>query len=76
MTKLANFLPVRTTDLVKKWAKLYLKEIVHLHGVLVLIVSDQDTRFTLTFWRELKEDFSTQLKFSTTSHPQTDGQSE
>ena len=35
MTKLAHFLLVKTTNLVKKLAKLYLKEIVRLHGVLV-----------------------------------------
>ena len=40
MTKSAHFLPVKTTDLVRKLVKLYLKEIVRLHGVPVLIVSD------------------------------------
>ena len=49
MTKSAHFLPVKTTDLVKKLAKLYLKEIVRLHGVLVSIVLDRDARFTSMF---------------------------
>ena len=35
MTKSAHFLPIKTTDLVKKLAKLYLKEIVRLHSVAV-----------------------------------------
>ena len=49
MTKSANFLPVKTTNLVKTLAKLYLMKIVRLHGVLVSIVSDQDARFTSMF---------------------------
>ena len=45
MTKLAHFFPVKTTNPVRKLAKLYLKEIVRLHGVPVSIVS----RFTSMF---------------------------
>ena len=60
----------------KKSAKLYLKEIVCLHGVLVSIMSDQDTRFTSTLWRKLLAAFEMLLKFSIASHPQMDGQSE
>ena len=39
MAKSTHFLPIKTTDREKKLAKLYLKEIVRLHGVLVSIVS-------------------------------------
>ena len=60
----------------KKLANLYLKEIIRLHGVPVLIVSDRDARFTSMFWKELQAGFGTRLKFSTASHPQIDGQSE
>ena len=52
MTKSAYFLPVKTIDLVRKLAKLYLKDIVWLHSVPVSIVSDRDARFTM-FWKEL-----------------------
>ena len=40
MTKSTHFLSIKTTDLVKKLARLYLKEIVWLHGMPILIVSD------------------------------------
>ena len=53
MTKLAHFLFVKATDLARKLAKFYLKEITRLHGVLVSIVSDRDARFTSMFWKEL-----------------------
>ena len=76
MTKSTYFLLVKTTNPVKKLAKLYLKKIVHLHGVLVSIVLDQDAKFTSTFCKELQDGFGTRLKFSTTSHPQTNGHSE
>ena len=76
ITKSAQFLPVKTTDPVKKLAKLYLKEIVQLHGVPVSIVSDRDAKFTSMFQKELQAGFGTRLKFSTAAHPQTDGQSE
>ena len=69
MTKSAHFLHVKTTDPIRKLAKLYLKEIVRLHGVPVSIVSDRDPRFTSIFWNELQVGFGTRLKFSTTSHP-------
>ena len=59
MTKSANFLPVKTTNPMKKLAKLYLKEIIRLHGVPVLIVSDRDARFTSMFWKELQAGFGT-----------------
>ena len=38
MTKLAHFFPVKTTDPVGKLAKLYLKKIVRLHGVLLFSI--------------------------------------
>ena len=49
---------------------------MRLHGVLVSIVSDQDPRFTSMFWPSLQATLGTRLHFSTTFHPQTDGQSE
>jgi hypothetical protein len=50
--------------------------IVCLHRVLKKIVSDRGTQFTLMFWEGLHETLDTQLRFSSTYHPQTDGQTE
>ena len=48
-TKSAHFLPVRTDYSLDKLAELYIKEIIRLHGIPILIISDRDTRFTPRF---------------------------
>ena len=69
LTKSAHFLPVRTYYSLDKLAELYIKEIVRLHGILISIILDQETRFTSRFWGKLQEALGTQLNFSTTFHP-------
>jgi hypothetical protein len=76
LTKVAHFIPVKTTYTSAKLAKIYMKEIVRLHGVPKGIVSDRGTQFTSHFWRQLHESLGTRLEFSTSFHPQTDGQTE
>ncbi len=56
-------------------AKLYIDEIVRLHGVPVSIVSDRDPRFTSRFLDSLQNALGTRLNFSVAFHPQIDGQS-
>ena len=46
LTKLAHFLPIKKTYTMEKLAKLYVKDIVRLHGAPVTIVSDRDPKFT------------------------------
>ena len=53
-----------------------MQKIVRLHGVPVSIVSNIDTKFVSHFWKSLQRSLDSKLKFSTTFHPQTDGQSE
>ena len=72
LTKSAHFLPVSNDEPLDKLAQLYVEEIVRLHGVHILIVSDRDPRF----WSSLQDSMWTRLHFSTAFHPQTDGQSE
>lgn len=74
LTKVAHFLPVKTTYPSSKLAELYMAKIVCLHGVPKKIVSDRGSPFTSRFWQSLHEALGTRLNFSTAYHPQTDGQ--
>ena len=73
LTKSAHFLPINVEDSLENLARLYVDEIVRLHGVPVSIVSDRDPRFTSRFWPCLQAALGTRLHFSTAFHPQTDG---
>jgi hypothetical protein len=76
LTKVAHFLPVRTTHGGEKLAKLYIENIVKLHGVSSRIVSDRGTQFTSRFWKSLYKAMCTKLDFSSAYHLQTDRQTE
>ena len=67
---------MRTDYSLDKLAKLYISEIVRLHGIPISIISNRDPRFTSRFWGKLQEALGTRLNFKITFHPQTDGQSE
>jgi transposase InsO family protein len=74
LTKVAHFIPVKTTYTSGQLADLYLSRTVSLHGVPKTIVSDRGTQFTSRFWRSLHQALGTKLAFSIAYHPQTDGQ--
>jgi transposase InsO family protein len=76
LTKVAHFIPVKTTYSGTQLAELYMSRIVCLHGVPKKIVSDRGTQFTSRFSERLQEALDTQLHFSSAYHPQTDGQTE
>ena len=76
LTKVAHFIPVKTTYTTQRLARIYLSRIVCLHGVPKTIISDRGTQFVSRFWEHLQQALGTQLAFSTAYHPQTDGQTE
>ena len=76
LTKSAHFLVMRMTFTLEEFCRLYIREIVRLHGVTVSIVSNRDPRFTPCFWESFQLAIGTQMMLSTAFHPWTDGQSE
>ena len=76
-TKSAHF-PTRSRELFfeHQLAEQFISEIVKYHGVPVSIISDRDPMFTSKFWVAFQEALGLRLLYSTTYHPQTDGQSE
>jgi hypothetical protein len=69
LTKVAHFIPVKTTHSGARLAKLYMSRIVCLHGVTKNIVSDRVTQFTSRFREKLHESMGTKLNFSSAYHP-------
>jgi transposase InsO family protein len=67
---------MKVKDSMDKLARLYVQNVVRLHGVPSAIISDRDSRFTSRFWQSLQKEMGAKLKFSTAFHSQTDGQSE
>ena len=55
MTQSSYFLAVKTTDSVEDYDKIYINEIVRLHGVPLSIISDKGPQFTSHFWKSLKK---------------------
>ena len=73
LTKVAHFIPVKTTYMGAKLVELYMQRIVCLHGVPKKIVSDRGTQFTSHFWNKFHESMDTKSNFSSAYHPQTNG---
>jgi hypothetical protein len=76
LRKSAHFVPVCMMYQVLDIAKVFISNIVRLHGVPKRIISDTGSMFTGHFWTSFQEALGTQLNFSTTYHPETDVQKE
>ncbi|KAI3515986.1 hypothetical protein L1887_14893 [Cichorium endivia] len=75
-SKMAHVVGCHKTEDANNVDDLYYKEIVHLHGIPKTIVFDRDSKFLSYFWNTLWRKVGTKLLFSTSHHPQTDGQTE
>ena len=55
LTKSAYFIPVNTRYLAKKYAKLYVSQIMRQHGVPRTIILDRGPQFIARFWEHLHQ---------------------
>ncbi|XP_078443745.1 uncharacterized protein LOC144713125 [Wolffia australiana] len=76
LSKYSHYIAVKHPFSAATIAEIFAKEIIRLHGLPNSIVSDRGSPFTSKFWKELHQLQGTKLKFSSSYHPETDGQSE
>ena len=76
LTKLAYFVPMRTTATAVDVAHIFFDSVFRRHGLPTGIISDRDPKFVSEFWQHLWKLLGTKLMMSTAYHPQTDGQTE
>jgi hypothetical protein len=57
-------------------ARVFISEIMRLHGIPKSIISDKGSMFTGRFWNNFQEALGTQIDFSTMYHPETDKSAE
>ncbi len=76
LTKMVHFIALKDTANAEDVANLFVREIFRLHGLLKVIISDRDPKFTSIFWQALFKKLGTRFNMSSARHSQTDGQSE
>ena len=76
LTKRCHFTPTFTNASAEDIARLFVDNIVRLHGLPSSIVSDRDSKFTSAFWTALTAALQINRDMTTANHPQGDGQSE
>jgi len=74
--KCSHFVETVTTVTAAGAAKLYLRNIWKLHGLLWKVISDCGPQFVAAFMKELYRLLGIEAATSTAYHPQTDGQTE
>jgi hypothetical protein len=75
-TKYAHFISLKHPITVKTVAQAFTANIFKLHGLPTVIVTDRCKIFISTLWQDLFKSLGVKLHFSTSYHPQTDGQTE
>jgi hypothetical protein len=76
-TKMAHFIPLKKEQkTVEHLVKIFACEIWRFHGIPTDIISDRDSQFTSTEWKQFLGTIGVRPRMSTSFHPQTDGRRE
>jgi len=73
LTVMVHLVPTKQTYRAKDIAEVMFDRVYKLHGMPQNIISDRDSLFTSTFWTKLNELTHSELRMSSSFHPQTDG---
>lgn len=76
LSKYEHFIPLAQPYTALSVAKEFTANVVKLHGIPRVIVSDRDAIFTSAFWKELSRLQGVKLHMSSAYHPQSDGHAE
>ena len=76
LTKIMHFFPCTKEITATECAHLFVNQVFRLHGMLEVIILDRDLQFVSKFWEEMLSLLKTDIRFSTTFHPEIDGQSD
>jgi hypothetical protein len=75
-SKFSHFIPLKHPFTAAVVACAFMDQVYRLHGLPHSIISDRDRIFTSQLWQALFKSASSELCFSSSYHPQTDGQTE
>ena len=73
VTKMMTIRPTHSIATTVDIARIFMGAVVRVHGLPRVIVSDRDTKFTSSFWREVCKVVDTTLVMYLGFHPQMDG---
>jgi hypothetical protein len=76
LSKAAHFIPLKTMYKENNVVDIYMREVVHFHGIPKAIVPDRDPKFTSKFWKGLFKGFEKNMNVITTYDPESDGKKE
>ena len=76
LTKMVHLACCTKEVIAMEYAKFFVDHVFRLRDLPEVIIFDRDPHFTGKFWKSLFDLLGTDLRFSTTFHLQTDGQSE
>ncbi|KAL4590109.1 hypothetical protein LXL04_003029 [Taraxacum kok-saghyz] len=76
LSKYSHFILLKHPYTAHSLADVFLKEIIHLHGIPKSVLSDRDPLFLSKFWKVIFKIQGSELKFSSAYHLETYGQTE
>lgn len=76
LMKHANFIPTSTGLSAQDFGSLFVRWIVCRFGIPEDVICDRDPRWTSDFWKAVAKELKSKMLFSSSRHPQTDGQTE